>query len=1279
MRVRSIVFWLFAGLVVAGGLAWYWLLHTEPGARWVLARVGSATDGGLQLGPVDGNLADGLSIGAVSFTTDGFSTSAGEILLAVDVDLLPVSVEVVRAELHDVDVEISEAERTPEGPADIENALRRLSLPVPIRITDLDATDIAIRVPGFERELDRIELVALWHETITVDRLFVDGEALSVTLDGTFDPATDLAHVGNVSVRLDPAITGHHESIDVELRSEGTHRELTLHVDVTNFDATLQGEVRHVFHAPAWDLEISVPHYAWPLEDNAGTVDLVDLFLRSRGTPDDYSIGLESTITVPTLGPSAVRVEGRGNLDGFSAAIVDVSGADLQLSGRSGVRWSGERFVEGEFEIVRFDPEKWVAGWPGGYPLAGDVAARLDDTGLRLRDSRLTVPRSGAMVQVDADIDLETDNVSGALQWHDLRWPLSGDTYTIKSDLGDVTVSGTLDDWRVQGRIAVGTEDMPEGSFDVDGRGDRDGAAVRIIDGSMLGGTVLGSLGYSWRDEQAWRGEIDVVSLATEPLLPDWPGRISGHVRANGSLRPRLWDITLEGISGEVRGNPLSLSGRVMLEEDSFAARGLSIRHGDSSLELDGSPDTPAGLDFDVQIAATSQYLGDMTGSLSAYGKVRLSQDDPYLSLNLESDALAYRDVRATGIRIEDARAPGEIAGIRVSATELEISRRKFDEVMLKLAFADNGQSLEVAAGYLEGSVSLMLDGALDDWRAPLDSAWRGRVLALSVAIDEAHAVSLVEPAPAVLSGRAVEIEALCLGSGISRLCADGDWEDDGRFGVTLELDEVPVALVELLADSGLRFDQAVDGRLSWRHEPVTGPSGRGELRISPGRIESTEDPAIGLRTGEGSLSFEIVDNRLLSGAISLPMPGTGDIHGSFILEDIGDPTDSAIRGDFDANVSEIAILSELVPFLDAASGRLHAQARVSGTLAAPLLTGELKVDGGSFEYLPMGLLLEDLSLDARMGRNYQVDIDGRFRTGDGNGEVRARVDYRDIEQPSIDIGLSGENLLLVDVPDVRVAVNPELHIVATPEALAINGAVFVPEARIKPVNLTTTRAYESEDVVIVAGELPDPPVESKGDGVRYSGTLDVTLGDNVVIDLDLARATVTGSTKFAWRGDAMPMANGRYDVAGTISAFGQVLDITEGSVRFPDVPADSPYLRIRAEREIYGNTQVKRAGVLVDGPLKRPTMEAYTQPLTTEERALTLLVTGSDFDYEQGVGAIDFGTYIAPRLFVSYGVGVFERENIISARFDLAKGFGIKASSGSKESGVDLNYRFEN
>jgi translocation and assembly module TamB len=171
----------------------------------------------------------------------------------------------------------------------------------------------------------------------------------------------------------------------------------------------------------------------------------------------------------------------------------------------------------------------------------------------------------------------------------------------------------------------------------------------------------------------------------------------------------------------------------------------------------------------------------------------------------------------------------------------------------------------------------------------------------------------------------------------------------------------------------------------------------------------------------------------------------------------------------------------------------------------------------------------------------------------------------------------------------------------------------------------------------------------------------------------------VTGSTEFTWSGDPLPNAIGRYDIDGEILVLGQRLEITEGFVRFDNVPADDPYLRLRAEREIFGNTGVRRAGALVSGNLSRPTIEPYTDPVTTEERALTLLVTGSDFDIDQGVGAIDFGTYVAPRVFVSYGIGLFEEENVIRVRYDLKRGFGITGSSGGREAGVDLSYRIEN
>jgi translocation and assembly module TamB len=442
------------------------------------------------------------------------------------------------------------------------------------------------------------------------------------------------------------------------------------------------------------------------------------------------------------------------------------------------------------------------------------------------------------------------------------------------------------------------------------------------------------------------------------------------------------------------------------------------------------------------------------------------------------------------------------------------------------------------------------------------------------------------------------------------------------------------------------------------------------------------DQPDNGVATGEGILDFDIERGRLLRGDIVLPFPGRGQITGDFAVTDVSLGVESGVAGNLKVDLSSIRTLSRLAPFVDNASGALRATLNLAGTVTEPQWSGDLSLKDGAFSYGPIGLELTEVDLDGAMDPDFRFDISGTFRAGQGKAEIEivSRADYSNTDEPGLMFRIRGEQLTLVNVPDVFVEADADIDMALDRETITINGEVTVPNARIRPTDIAGGKVGESEDVVIVAGELPDLSEETqKGSAFEFRGELNVALGDSVVIELDRAKANVTGAVNFTWQGDAMPIANGRYLVNGNIAAFGQVLDIADGSVQFSEVPADQPYIRVRAEREIYGNTQIRRAGVLVDGPVRRPTVEAYTQPLTTEERALALLVTGSDFDFEQGVGAVDFGTYIAPRLFVSYGVGVFERENIISVRFDLARRFGIKASSGSKESGVDLNYRFEN
>ena len=215
---------------------------------------------------------------------------------------------------------------------------------------------------------------------------------------------------------------------------------------------------------------------------------------------------------------------------------------------------------------------------------------------------------------------------------------------------------------------------------------------------------------------------------------------------------------------------------------------------------------------------------------------------------------------------------------------------------------------------------------------------------------------------------------------------------------------------------------------------------------------------------------------------------------------------------------------------------------------------------------------------------------------------------------------------------------------------------------------------------MIVAGE---PPVVEESyleeNSISLSGSIKVELGEEVVVDLDLAQIHVNGATEFSWQDEGLvPMANGNFDLNGEIHAFGQFLRITRGRIGFPGVLADNPHLNIRAEREIFGNSQIRRAGLMVAGTAERPLIEPYTVPMTNKERARTLLVTGSDFNFEQGVGAVDVGMYILPRLYLSYGIGVFEDGNVIKARYDIGRGFGIRATSGQRETGLDISYTVE-
>ncbi|MGI9248070.1 MAG: translocation/assembly module TamB domain-containing protein, partial [Woeseiaceae bacterium] len=926
----------------------------------------------------------------------------------------------------------------------------------------------------------------------------------------------------------------------------------------------------------------------------------------------------------------------------LNLTTVEIKGQDLRLTGDAQLNLRHDFALASRIQLQHLNGNAIVDSWPDAHPLSGTLAVDIDDKRLLLSDTSLAVSGSTMRLQAAGKIDFASSAVAAQLTWSDVQWPVDVDNPVWSSSTGDTEVSGSLDDWRVRGRVALAAAGVDDGAFAIDGGGDRDHVALSIVDGFILGGTIAGDIEYSWREAKPFATELQLRDIDTSGLFPDWPVIISGHLDANGQTEPLQLRATLNDVNGVVLDQPLSANGHIDYGDGQFVARQMELQHGNNELRFNGGLQQANGVQFAAKVDDLGTYLAMAEGGLQVSGSVSQREDAPRLQINAASDALRFGNIEFIELSIEDQQNPDALLETEVRADEIIIAGTQLGVTTLKALATSTSQSLALDTTYSDLNVMLGLQGTFDDWQAP--SQWNGEVDAMAIEFGDSETATLKEPAKLSLWTDKATVEQLCLAdSKDAGFCADASWRRNGAVDFSAELRALPVNAINFIRDTGFEFDQLLSGNIKWRDGHSERMTGSADIDISAGAIRNVEQHDAVVRTDNASVDFVIEDGTLLSGTAELPLPGIGSIDGHFELLDVSAGTLSAAEGNLNLSMNDIGVLSALSPFLDETSGSLQADLELSGTLHSPVLVGQVGIDGGSLHYLPIGFQLEAIDLSGSLLDNRHVEVNGSFRAGGGVGAIVAQADYDDTSPTSLQVEIRGENLKIIDVPEVYALADVDIDLDYAKDSLTIGGEILIPTARITPTKLTQSRAQESEDVVIVAGQLADTePVKEPGK-TKVFGQLGVSVGDDVRVNLDLAKTELTGGAELRWSGGVMPNADGRIDLTGEIEALGQVLQISEGVIRFSDGPVDNPELEIRAEREIYGNTQVKQAGMLVSGTAKQPTLQAYTVPVTTEERALTLLVTGNDFDYDKGVGAIGFGTYIAPKLFVSYGVGLFE------------------------------------
>jgi len=1206
------------GILMTFALAIGWLLNSQGGAQWALRQAISGLDELVWFDSAEGSLSDGFSIKGVNINAGSHGITIKKVELSLGLSLSGPTVNIRSLTVTEVTIrETGVPAPGHQEPVQIKEALAAFSAPVAVNFQNVVVSDLKYRnLPGeIVLAVDEVVISGQWQENL-------ENLSLQVTLPGV---------KANLKGRL--ALDGQGES-DLSGKAGANTRQF----------------------AEMLPEDVVIDYRIWP------DLDGLDVLLSSE------SFGLEAQGSIDSLinGP---QLDISFNLAQFLLPIEQEAGV-MSLQGISGK-------VHGNLSDYLLDVRTMLL-MSGGETISLELAGTGGEQGIEVD----MLKAEGAFVSATANGRLDwaaEPSIDARISWQNVHWPTLPGEPIWSSRQGSGQILGNLNNWAVKAELDFETPDYPGGEFVLTGLGNTNMGDFELERGEALGGTLLGTVSVDWAKEVNARATLAVKQVDLGALFEQWPARLDSSF----ALEYQAGDdghflIDFEHLKGTFKERPVHGSGALDYRSGQVLFRDFNIVSGDSHLRCDGSIDRPGGLFVEADITRPGLLSEIIGGNLAGQLRFALTGRQPLSQVNLVASDLRYGDIVIKNITALTRQVTDEHLELTVRADGIRSGDIYLDGVEIDVDGNLDQQLAKINLASGEYRAEIEMEGRVLNWPRLTEAGWAGQLKSLEIHDQVQQLLGLDSMADLAFDDDNFSLNETCLDfPEEGTICLELDLQGD-VLKLDARLDDVPLEISHLFTDHDIEFTQRLNGSVRWHQSPAIKPSGNLEIVLSAGQFGEAGDEDRKASTGEGFIGFRLEEGDLTAGQFDITFPGAGAIDIDFAIDGMALDGTGEIAGKAFIELETLAFLDGLTSYFDGIDGSLSSQLSLSGRTGSPTLEGELNLRDVEFKVPLLGSRVTGLSLQGSVVDTGKLQFTGEYSVGEGRGDLEISADFSDLNKPRLDTRLSGHNLHIVDLPDLVMEIDPDVSLKYASDTWVIDGRIDVPMATLSPITSFVSKVGESTDLVVVRGERS--PVLDSGitDELTLGGVLGIHLGDEVSLEADLASLALGGSVDLSWRGPLMPYAEGDVSINGDITAWGPVLQITNGRVRWTDVPANNPTMDIQAERAVFGNTVVRAAGVRIGGTVRRPEIEAYTNPLTTRDRAWAVLVTGSDVNFGQGVGALDLGTYIAPRIFLSYGISLFESENIVGLRYDLKKGWGIKATSGQRESGIDVSYTIE-
>ncbi len=1237
----------FALLLLLLVLAVAWLVGTGPGLRFALARAEGFTQGALTVQSAQGRLVGPLDLAGVRYA-DGEG----------------LDVKVARAHLD----------------FSVASLLRKRA-----RVFDLDVDGVDVTLPKSE-------------ETPESESSF--------SLQPPLDILLDRAHVGTVRITQDDKPLFASNSLDLagSWTSRGIElRQLALrapdgHADLTGtmgIGSRYRGESRAAF---AW--KVSGTEYAGQLDLHGdGRQARLELQLAQPmaarlqlqwAQGGDYA--WTARLDAPRFDPKPLM--GESSLTGLAAA----------LEGK-GDRRSGS--LQGQLGLNDYELQL--------HPLTARFSE--DFKTLTIDQLALASPQFKGEVGAHGVVALGAKPLSAdlAVDWKDVELPEDMVGQLLQSH-GSLKAKGSIERFHAAGDLAIGAPGkLADVALDLDGTQrqiDLHALTVKQPQGQLQAkGTLVLQPALGW--------QLEATANRFDPghVLAKWNGSLDFDVASQGSLPQGHPDVTLDirKLDGRLRDRTVRGDGKLHLPPEGVVDGRLHLVSGGSDVQIEAKPGTSNDATIRLAVATLGDWLPDSAGRLQ--GTIRVQGKYPKLAVdaNLQGNALSYAGQHVDSLRllanVPDISRPGGKLDLQTSG--VNAGGLGFSQVNVRGDGTAERHSLTLDARGSPLSTDLSLSGSLRG------STWNGTLSTLNVDLAGLPRWRLQQSTALSYNDGAMSLSELCLTAGEPLLCAAAKQDKAGNLDASYRLRSLPIALLMSAASTAkvpMRVEGSLEGNGSVRRNTAGALNGNASITSAHGSIAYADRPDEPLIT---------YDNLALNAQLS-PSNQRIDLHAGLTHNGRLDGqvtlsgAQQALGGQVSLHVNNLALLEIFTTEVVNPKGAINADFTLGGTLSQPAVNGQAGISDFAAEIPAMGLKLSQGRVAIGTTDAQHFRLDGTVHSGDGNLVLQGNAAIGANAQGVLSV--KGSNFKAIDIPAAKVAISPDLAVRHDAQGLDITGSVTLDSADVNIDKLPGAGATKaSPDVVVV----DDKQQEEQASRMPVTATVTVKLGDKahlVGMGLD---GRLHGQLVVSERPGRATTGQGQIEVDGTYKAYGQNLQIERGQLLFATTPIDNPGLNIRAVRKLNPNATIdegQKVGLYVAGTAQRPTLTVFSQPVMEQSDALSYLVTGkplsqvkggegnmvgaaaqalgsatgnllaksigtrlgfddvgvSSSDALNGSSAFTVGKYLSPRLYLSYGVGLFDPGQVIVLRYHFSPHWNFEAQNATDFSRASLNYRYE-